>query len=99
MSGMKMTFDSSKTPGERVQSMKVKMGGEFVDIAMDKEYVVTTNAFTARGGDGFKVLGEAYEKGRVVDLGLDDWVNLRDHMIKLGTVKPVIEGRILDVKK
>lgn len=99
MSGMKMTFDSSKTPGERVQSMEVKMDGEFVEIAMDKEYVVTTNAFTARGGDGFKVLGEAYEKGRVVDLGLDDWVNLRDHMVKLGTVKPEIEGRIINLNK
>lgn len=99
MSGMKMTFDSSKEVGKRVQSMKVKMNGEFVDIEMDKEYVITTNAFTARGGDGFELLGEAYENGRVTDLGLDDWVNLRDHMVKLGTVKPEIEGRIVDVNK
>lgn len=99
MSGMKMTFDSSKKPGERVQTMQVKMNGEYVNIEMDQEYVVTTNAFTARGGDGFELLGEAYEKGRVVDLGLDDWVNLRDHMIKLGTVKPEIEGRIIDLNK
>ncbi|WP_303967237.1 5'-nucleotidase C-terminal domain-containing protein [Sporosarcina ureae] len=99
MSGMKMTFDSSKEVGKRVQSMKVKMNGEFVDIEMDKEYVITTNAFTARGGDGFELLGEAYENGRVTDLGLDDWVNLRDHMVKLGTVKPEIEGRIIDLNK
>ncbi|PIC95900.1 bifunctional metallophosphatase/5'-nucleotidase [Sporosarcina sp. P26b] len=99
MSGMKMTFDSSKKPGERVQTMQVKMNGEYVNIEMDQEYVVTTNAFTARGGDGFELLGEAYEKGRVVDLGLDDWVNLRDHMVKLGTVKPEIEGRIIDLNK
>ena len=99
MSGMKMTFDSSKKPGERVLTMQVKMNGEFTDIEMDKEYVVTTNAFTARGGDGFEVLGEAYKDGRVTDLGLDDWVNLRDHMVKLGTVHPEIEGRIVDVNK
>ncbi|PID00540.1 5'-nucleotidase C-terminal domain-containing protein [Sporosarcina sp. P29] len=99
MSGMKMTFDSSKEVGKRVQTMQVKMNDEFVDVEMDKEYVITTNAFTARGGDGFKVLGEAYENGRVTDLGLDDWVNLRDHMIKLGTVKPEIEGRIIDLNK
>ncbi|PIC75407.1 5'-nucleotidase C-terminal domain-containing protein [Sporosarcina sp. P17b] len=99
MSGMKMTFDSSKKPGERVQTMQVKMNGEYVNIEMDQEYVVSTNAFTARGGDGFELLGEAYEKGRVVDLGLDDWVNLRDHMVKLGTVKPEIEGRIIDLNK
>ncbi|WP_153720234.1 5'-nucleotidase C-terminal domain-containing protein [Sporosarcina cascadiensis] len=99
MSGMKMTFDSSKEVGDRVQSMQVKVNGEYVDIDMDKEYVITTNAFTARGGDGFKVLGDAYEKGRVTDLGLDDWVNLRDHMKNLGTVSPEIEGRIVDVKK
>lgn len=99
MSGLKMTFDSSKAVGERVQSMQVKVDDAYVDLDMNKEYTITTNAFTARGGDGFAILADAYEKGRVVDLGLDDWANLRDHMIELGKVAPEVEGRIVDLSK
>lgn len=97
VAGMKFTFDSSKPVSERVQSMQVLDGNEYVKIDMEKEYRITTNAFTARGGDGFEVLGDAYEQGRVTDLGLDDWVNFRDHLIELGTVAPEIEGRIVNV--
>lgn len=99
VSGMKFTFDSSKPVGERVHSMQVKIDEAYVDIELDQAYAITTNAFTARGGDGFKILGEAYEKGLVTDLGLDDWVNFRDHLIQLKTVSPTIEGRIVDLNK
>lgn len=99
VSGMKFTYDSSKPVGERVQTMEVLMNDEYVEIQPDEKYRVTTNAFTARGGDGFEVLGKAYEAGAVQDLGLDDWVNFRDHMIQLGTVAPEIEGRIVDLNR
>lgn len=99
VSGMKFTFDSTKEVGKRIQSMQVNIDGQYVDIDMAQAYTVTTNAFTARGGDGFEVLGDAYEKGRVTDLGLDDWVNFRDHLIELGTVSPEIEGRIIDISQ
>lgn len=97
VSGMKFTYDSSQAVGDRVQEMHVKQGDDFVEIVETEKYSVTTNAFTARGGDGFDMLKQAYEDGRVRDLGLSDWENLRDHMVELGTVDPEIEGRIIDL--
>lgn len=99
ISGMKFSFDSSKAAGERVTLMQVKnTDGTFTDINLATEYVIATNAFTAKGGDGFTVFKKAYEAGRVTDLGAADWENLRDYVKLLGTVNPQVEGRILSVK-
>ena len=46
-------------------------------------YTIATNAFTAKGGDGYDVFKKAYEEGRVTDLGLSDWENLRDQLASL----------------
>ena len=62
-----------------------------------KEYVVATNAFTAKGGDGYTVFKKAYDEGRVTDIGLADWENFSEYISKLRTVNPKIEGRIQDV--
>ena len=65
---------------------------------MLKTYTIATNAFTAKGGDGYDVLKKAYEAGRVTDLGLSDWENLREHLVSLNNKIPTeIEGRIVDV--
>jgi 5'-nucleotidase / UDP-sugar diphosphatase len=100
VSGMKFTYDSTKPAGSRVVTMEVKNAdGSYTAIDAAKEYVIATNAFTAKGGDGYTVFKTAYEQGRVTDLGLSDWENLRDYVAKLKTVDPKIEGRIVDVSK
>ncbi|MCM3717735.1 bifunctional metallophosphatase/5'-nucleotidase [Fictibacillus phosphorivorans] len=100
VSGMKFTYDSTQPAGSRVVSMEVKNAdGTFTAIDPAQEYVIATNAFTAKGGDGFTVFKTAYEQGRVTDLGASDWENLRDYVAELGTVNPEIEGRIVDVSK
>ncbi|MFE8696473.1 5'-nucleotidase C-terminal domain-containing protein [Cytobacillus sp. FJAT-53684] len=100
VSGMKFTYDSTKASGERVVSVEVKgKDGTFTALDKTKEYVIATNAFTAKGGDNYAVFKKAYEEGRVTDLGLADWENLRDYVIKLKTVDPKIEDRITDVAK
>ncbi|RZT21397.1 bifunctional metallophosphatase/5'-nucleotidase [Fictibacillus sp. BK138] len=100
VSGMKFTYDSTQPVGSRVVSMDVETAeGEFTPLSLDQEYVIATNAFTAKGGDGFTVFKNAYEQGRVTDLGASDWENLRDYVAELGTVNPQIEGRIVDVSK
>ncbi|WP_019243110.1 MULTISPECIES: 5'-nucleotidase C-terminal domain-containing protein [Bacillus] len=99
VSGMKFTFDSSKPAGSRVQKVEVKgTDGTFKELDANAEYVIATNAFTAKGGDGYDVFKKAYDAGRVTDLGLADWENLRDYVSKLKNVGPVIEDRIKDVK-
>ncbi|MGM9925855.1 MAG: 5'-nucleotidase C-terminal domain-containing protein [Bacillus sp. (in: firmicutes)] len=97
VSGLKYTFNSSKPAGERIQKVEVKgADGTFAALDVNKEYVVATNAFTAKGGDGFDVFKKAYEAGRVTDLGLSDWENLKEYVAKLKTVEPKLEGRMTE---
>lgn len=97
VSGAKIKFDSSKPVNQRVVSISYKKAdGTYEEIKANETYKVATNAFTAKGGDGYGVFKNAYEEGRVTDLGLSDWENLRDHLENLGTVNPEIEGRITD---
>ncbi|GGB41631.1 bifunctional metallophosphatase/5'-nucleotidase [Fictibacillus barbaricus] len=100
VSGMKFKYDSTKAAGSRVVSMEVKNAdGTYTAIDTAKEYVIATNAFTAKGGDGYTVFANAYNQGRVTDLGASDWENLRDYVAKLVTVNPQVEGRIVDVAR
>ena len=98
VSGMKYTYDSSQPAGSRVQTVEVK-GADGTYTALDSKatYVVATNAFTAKGGDGYDVFKKVYDQGLVTDLGVADWENLRDYVQKLETVNPQIEDRIVDV--
>lgn len=100
VAGAKVEFDSSKPSGQRVVSIKYKAAdGSYVDIKDNEKYVVATNAFTAKGGDGYDVFAKAYKEGRVTDLGLSDWENLQEQLQSLKTVNNETEGRIVDVKK
>lgn len=99
VSGMKFYYDSEKEPGNRVVQMYVNIGGELVELLPDEAYQITTNAFTAQGGDGFETFAEVYEDGRVRDIGGSDWEQFRDYMVEdlNGIVDPEIEGRIVDL--
>ncbi len=101
VSGMQFYYDSEKEPGSRVVQMYVEMDGELKEIQLDEEYQVTTNGFTGRGGDGFETFADAYEDGRVRDIGESDWEQLRDYMVEeaylAGIVDPEREGRIVDL--
>jgi len=99
VSGMKFEYDSTKTAGERVTKIEVNNNGTFEVIDPAKTYVIATNAFTAKGGDGLTPFATAYKEGRVTDLGLSDWENLRDFTKSLGEVNYKIEGRIVDTSK
>lgn len=98
VSGMKFTYDSTKEAGSRVVSMQVKVNEQYEDIKADQTYLVTTNNFTAKGGDGYEVFAKAYQEGRVQDMGAIDWEQLRDYMVDNlnGEVDPQLEGRIID---
>ncbi|MFD2706331.1 5'-nucleotidase C-terminal domain-containing protein [Salibacterium lacus] len=97
VSGMRYTYDSSNEAGNRVQSVEMEENGSYTPVKDDEQYVIATNAFTAKGGDGYEVFADIYDEGGVTDLGLSDWGNLRDYVAELGTVDPEIEERIVDV--
>lgn len=96
--GIKVQFDSSKPQGQRIVSLTyTNEQGTAVEINDKTSYTIATNAFTAKGGDGFDVFAKAYEEGRVTDLGLSDWENLKEHLESIKTINPATEGRIVDV--
>lgn len=99
VAGMKFTYDSTKESGSRVVSMYVNVNGEYEEIQANQKYLITTNNFTAKGGDGFDVFAKAYQEGRVQDIGEIDWEQLRKYMVEdlSGVVDPVLEGRITDL--
>ncbi|WP_406944953.1 5'-nucleotidase C-terminal domain-containing protein [Halobacillus sp. SY10] len=96
VSGLNYTYDSSKDAGARVEEVKVNQDGEWVALNDSETYVIATNAFTAKGGDNYDVFANAYDEGRVTDLGLSDWEVFREYVAEKGTVEPVIENRIVD---
>lgn len=98
VSGAKVTYDSSKPAGERVVSIQYKNNnGEYVNVEATSNYVIATNAFTAKGGDNFEVLAKAYSEGRVTDLGLSDWENFANHLKSLTTIPTTTESRLVDL--
>lgn len=98
VAGAKVEFDSTKPAGERVVSIAyLDASGNYVELEDSKTYTVATNAFTAKGGDGFTMFGKAYEEGRVTDLGLSDWENLSEHLQSLEALPTETEGRIVDI--
>ena len=98
VSGMKLEYDGSKAKGQRVTKMTItKDGGVEEAIDPAKTYTVATNAFTAKGSDFLTPFEDAYNSGRVQDLGLSDWETFRDYAISKKTIDYKIEGRILNV--
>jgi 5'-nucleotidase / UDP-sugar diphosphatase len=92
--GTELTYDSSRSADERVESISVD--GE--ELSRDDEmHTVAMNNFTATGGDGFDVFAEAYDDGRGTIVGYTDWEMLRDFMAELGEVDYSIQGRITDL--
>ncbi|MGX4667926.1 5'-nucleotidase C-terminal domain-containing protein [Cerasibacillus sp. JNUCC 74] len=103
VSGMKFMYDSSKKAGNRVLNMEVKKDDTYVPINMEVKYIITTNQFTAQGGDGFDTFAKIYAAGRVKNIGEIDWQQLRDYMVNEKylnrKVDPIREGRIIDITR
>src|SRR5690606_1905056 len=103
VSGMRYKYDSTQEAGSRVLVMEVKEGDTYVPIEENKEYTITTNQFTAMGGDDYDTFRKAYAEGRVKNIGEIDWMQLEDYMVSEkylgGQVDPVREGRIIDIAR
>jgi 2',3'-cyclic-nucleotide 2'-phosphodiesterase (5'-nucleotidase family) len=100
VSGMKFTYDSTKPAYQRVVSVEVKgLDGNYTPLNDTQNYLVATNTFTAKGGDGFTSFGTAYTEGRVTEPGFVDWemFNALINAQPNKTVNPQVEGRIVNV--
>jgi 2',3'-cyclic-nucleotide 2'-phosphodiesterase / 3'-nucleotidase / 5'-nucleotidase len=92
ISGLQVSYDSSKPEGSRIQSVTT---GDDQPLNLAKTYSITVNNFMAGGGDGYTVLLEG--KNQVIDIvDLEAFVS---YIKAQGTVDPVEEGRITKVNK
>ena len=95
---MTFTYDSAEEVGSRVQEVFVNIGGEAVALEAEENYVVATNIFTAKGGDGYDTFKKAYEDGRVSEPGFSDYLNLIEYMQTFEEgLEPQVENRIVNL--
>jgi len=90
VSGLSVTVDLDKATGHRVTS--VTIDGAPLDPA--EEYVLATNDFLARGGDGYDVLADGEQQISAAD-GTLMASQVIDYIAAKGSVTPKVEGRIV----
>ncbi|MEK4062157.1 MULTISPECIES: 5'-nucleotidase C-terminal domain-containing protein [Paenibacillus] len=112
VSGMKYTYDSTKTPeivdsitgkvtqtGERIVSVDIlQADGSYAPVDPNAYYLLSTNSFMAGGGDFYRALAAAKADGRYYELGLPDFEVLLSYLNKHKPVNVEVEGRITDLK-
>jgi 5'-nucleotidase len=89
VSGLRLTYDPARPPGQRV--LAVEVGGGVLDDA--RAYTVAVNTYMYRGGDGLT----AFARGRVLvgpESGPDLVAIVLDAVTTRGTIAPTVEGRI-----
>ena len=88
LSGVRVKLDVTKAEGKRLLSARLNDGTPI----RDKEiYTVTTNDFLLMGGAGYTEFAEGVG---VEDTGILMRDALAEHIAKLGTVAPRLDGRI-----
>ena len=88
LSGVRVKLDASKPEGKRLVSARLEDGTPLRDKDL---YTVTTNDFLLMGGDGFIEFAGVMD---VEDTGILMRDALAEHIARLGTVEPRLDGRI-----
>ncbi len=93
VAGLRYSFSWSKPPGERLLKVEVhEVDGAYMPLDPERIYMVATNDFMRRGGDGYAVLREraiaAYDYGP----GLED--TAIEYLEHLGGAPVALDGRI-----
>ena len=91
VSGLNITYDSSKNIMERLVDIKVN-GEKIIDA---KKYTVAVSGYLADGGDGFVVFTE----GRVVNADLTFQDALYDQFKEVRNIKKPAMNRQIDISK
>lgn len=91
VSGLSITYDSSKNALERIVDVKVN-GEKIID---ENKYTVAVSGYLADGGDGFNVFTE----GRVVNDNLPFQDALYSQFKKAKNIKKLAIGRQIDISE
>lgn len=92
MSNLQVSFDSRASAGDRIQSIHV---GD-VPLDDDQLYTVGLSDFMAAGNDGFTWLTSA-QRISSAQVGRALWDLIAEYCAEMGTVSPVIDGRLQDM--
>jgi len=88
VSGVRVKLHASKPEGKRLLSARLEDGSPIRDKDF---YTVTTNDFLLMGGDGFTEFADGVD---VEDTGILIRDAVAEHITRLGTVAPRLDGRI-----
>lgn len=88
VSGVRVKLDPGKPEGKRLVSVRLEDGSPIRDKEL---YSVTTNDFLLSGGDGFTEFADGID---VEDTGILMRDAVAEHIARLGTVSPRLDGRI-----
>jgi 2',3'-cyclic-nucleotide 2'-phosphodiesterase (5'-nucleotidase family) len=88
LSGIRVKLDATKPEGKRLISVRLQDGTPIRDKDF---YSVTTNDFLLAGGDGHTEFADGRD---VEDTGILMRDALAEHIARLGTVAPRLDGRI-----
>lgn len=77
---IRVYYDMNKAPGSRVLKIEVlnKQTNQFEALDPERTYYMTTNDFTASGGDGYDMLGGPREEGVSLDKVFADYLKQAD---------------------
>ena len=91
--GIRYVFDSTKKPYSRIKTVLVNAAGIWQPLDPLRSYLVMTNDFLARGGDGFDTFANA---PKLLAAGAELASVLIDYFGTVDYVRPIIDQRIVD---
>ncbi|MGK7867053.1 bifunctional metallophosphatase/5'-nucleotidase [Falsiroseomonas sp. E2-1-a20] len=92
VAGLVFTWDAAAPAGQRIAQARITTGRRAGPVQAEADYLLVTNDFLRRGGDGYAMLRdhalEAYDSGPPMEDAF------AAHLAALGQVAPRLEGRI-----
>ncbi|MCZ4279439.1 5'-nucleotidase C-terminal domain-containing protein [Kiloniella laminariae] len=93
ISGMRIIWDSSREPGQRVVSVEIKDPNQgYLPLEPDRIYRVIVNDYMLQGGDGYALQTNQRQKAFTQGPRMDDI--LADYISAFGPVSVELDGRI-----
>ncbi|MFW5835151.1 MAG: 5'-nucleotidase C-terminal domain-containing protein, partial [Pseudomonadota bacterium] len=96
VAGLRVTWNPSAEPDNRVVEALVEQDGNWVPIDPDATYGVVSNNFMRKGGDGYAMFRDDAQNAYDFGPGLEDVVAA--YLGEQGTYTPFVDGRIATVR-
>ncbi len=95
VAGLRYTWSASGEPGNRIRTVEVMEGDQWVQIDREKMYGVVSNNYVRNGGDGYSMFVDAEN---AYDFGPDLADVTAEFLAENGPYQPYTDGRITAVE-